>query len=561
VLEPLRADDVGVATCLAFSQDGKLLAIGGGKGGILLWDLDKGKRKMLQGSHAGVVWSVQFDLSEHLFSGGLDNRIRVWNVEDGKEVEGKGTAYMGNKVVHGIAYHSAQFPKVSLLASGGSNDVILWDPGNQQRFGALVGHQTTVDTVAFSQDGKLLASAGADRTILLWDVDHLRQIGPPLNVPDGFPPSDQVPSLAFTPDGKYVVACSGAAYRWEVAGWRHLGRALTREGDPIDSLAFRPDGKALALGGYSGVFLLNVAGGKEEALGLPDPPNQDYIADLVFSRNGTALISRSRQGVVSVCDVANRCWKRLNERDQAVASVAVSPDGEVLAIGGKEGLVVFHGLLRAGNRGQKIQLYDKPVSYLAFSPDGNALAFVNDPMPPKHYSLLMCNLATREIKELSQDSIQRVVFSPDGKLLAALEETGTITLRDAVGLRRLGTFGKHEGGLHQFAFSPTGEFLASSGREGTVILWDVAGVRMIGSPIQVEEPNPWLPPSVSIAFSPDSKALAIVDKRAPSDNTSTVILLDVDRNSWFARAKRSVRLLSQAEREQYRIEDSNPAGE
>ncbi len=194
--------------------------------------------------HEDAVGMLAFSPDgKSLVTGAADNLVRLWDVETAemlKTFEGNGAAALS--------------PDGKTLAAGGyDRSVLLWDVETETLTAALEGHTDDVLSLAFSPDGSLLASGGNDNAALLWDV----KTGERLAAFPGSDPSpktvawgvnkDAVISLAFSPDGKTLAtgSDSNAARLWDVEL-----RELLREMDglmlTILDVAFSPDGKTLA---------------------------------------------------------------------------------------------------------------------------------------------------------------------------------------------------------------------------------------------------------------------------------------------------------------------------
>ena len=249
----------------------------------------------------------------------------------------------------------------------------------------LAGHLDTVTSVAFSPDGKVLASGGDDGTVRLWDTATHQQIGLPLlrakgvaQPPTGFGVNGlMIYSVAFSPDGKVLAISSGdgTVRLWDVATRQQIGRPLTRTGD-VSSVAFSPDGKVLATSGDDGtVRLWDTA--THQQIGLPLLGHNGPVSAVAFSPDGKMLASGGfDDGTVRLWDVATRqqIGRPLPSGDVRVWSVAFSPDGTMLASG--QG-----GTVRLWNVGTHQQigsplnpLADTSANSVAFSPDGTTLA-------------------------------------------------------------------------------------------------------------------------------------------------------------------------------------------
>ena len=297
-----------------------------------------------------------------------DDTIRLWDVATGRPIGNPLTGHTDQ--VLSVAFS----PDGKTLASGSVDDTVrLWDVATGRPIGQpLTGHAGAVDSVAFSPDGKTLASGSADDTIRLWDVATGRPIGQPLT---GH--TDEVNSVAFSPDGKTLASGSldDTVRLWDVATGRPIGKPLTGHTEAVWSVAFSPDGKTLASGSSDDtVRLWDVATGRP--IGQPLTGHTGQVYSVAFSPDGKTLASGSRDDTVRLWDVATGrpIGNPLTGHTEAVWSVAFSPDGKTLASGSFDHTIRLWDVATGRPIGQPLTGHTGSVNPVAFSPDGKTLA-------------------------------------------------------------------------------------------------------------------------------------------------------------------------------------------
>jgi WD40 repeat protein/energy-coupling factor transporter ATP-binding protein EcfA2 len=370
---------------------------------------------------------------------------------------------------------------------------------NPQLLQFLRGHDDSVNTVAFSPDGKLLASGSADQTIILWDVFTHEQISQPLSL------AGSVNSIAFSPDGTMLAAGTSdkTILLWDMNTHETIGQPLTGHSGPIHSAVFSPDGKILASGDDDGtVILWDVV--TRQRIGEPLHASGS-VYSLAFSPDGRTLAFGSTDPTITLWDVATHeaIGQPLVGHKGSVYSLAFSPDGKTLASGSNDYAVILWDLNTHQPIGQPLTRHSNLVASLVFSPDGKTLASAS-----YDSTIILWNVATHQ--RIGQplrghsDSVLSVTFSPDGKMLASGGADRTVILWQGTTQQRIdqlipGT----SGSINSLAFSPDGKTLASGNFQNTVTLWDVNTRTPIGQPLKGHAGS-----VLSVAFSPDGRSLA-----------------------------------------------------
>ncbi|KAK2734227.1 hypothetical protein FQN57_001748 [Myotisia sp. PD_48] len=350
------------------------------------------------------------------------------------------------------------------LASGSyDKTVCIWvaETGTLQH--TLHGHQDWISSVVFSHDGKQLASGSHDTSVRIWDAETgtLRQI-----LMDH---KDLVSSVAFSPGGSWLASSShdGTICLYELkTGTLHQ---ITEPSDIwIVSIAFSNDGSKLVAGLYDGkIGIWDVESGTQHSL---YEGHKNSISSVAFSRDDQQVASGSYDTTICVWDVkTTELCQTIKGHKSPVLSLAFSPEGYRLAFGSGDELVRVWN-----NKTNEVELtfkgHRKSTLSVAFSPDGKRLASSSQDKTIRVWD--METEATQQNSHCHGRPVSALAFSQNGKLLSSASFDSTIRIWDA----DTGDFHKilkgHRSAVYSLAFSPNGKFLASASYDKTIHIWN-----------------------------------------------------------------------------------------
>ena len=446
------------------------------------------------GNLINLAHHLQIDLTDYDFSG-----LSIWqadlekvnlhrvNFADSDLAKSVFTQTFGS--ILAVAFS----PDGKFLATGDSNgEVRLWQVADAQPVLTFQGHTSWVFSVDWSPDGQSIVSGSYDQTVRLWDVKQGKCLKTLWE-------KNSVLSVAWSPDGQTIATGS---YDQTVKLWDpKRGSCLkTLQGHTnwVFSVAWSPDGQTLASGSNDQTIRLWDARQGKWIKTLAGHSN--WVRAVAFSPDGQTLASGSYDQTVKLWNThSGRCFKTLVGHSNWVLSLVWSPDGQTLASGSYDQTVRFWDT--SSDQCCKIlQGHSNWVRAVAFSPDGQTLASGSYDQTVKLWD-------TRSGQCLKtflgySNWVLSVAWNPDGQTLASGSQDRTVKLWDVSRGQCLKTFLGHSNTVLSVAWSPDGQTLASGSQDRIVKLWDVKQGKCLKT---LPGHSNWVD---SVAWSPDGQTIA-----------------------------------------------------
>ncbi len=382
----------------------------------------------------------------------------------------------------------------------------------------LPGHTDSVVAVAFSPDGRWLATASEDSSARLWDVSAADPTAAPI-VLSGH--ADGVTAVAFSPDGRWLATGSrdSSTRLWDVSAADPAAAPIVLQGhaDIVWAVAFSPDGHWLVTGSEdSSARLWDLSAADPAAAPIVLPGHAYSVSDVAFSPDGHWLATASdtaRLWDVSAADPAATPIV-LYGHAASIIAVAFSPDGHWLATGSVDNTARLWDVSAADPAATPIVLpgHASFVSAVAFSPDGQRLATGSNDNTARLWDVSAADPAAAPIVFQDHESpVRAVAFSPDGRWLVTGSDDRSARLWDVSAADPTAApivLPGHASFVRAVAFSPDGQRLATAGsNDNTARLWDVSAADPAAAPIVLQG---HVGSVLAVAFSPDGHWLATV---------------------------------------------------
>ncbi len=433
------------ASCLAYFPDGKRLAACAENNRVHIWNLDTGEPEITLAGHREEIRSLAISKSgRYIATTAEDTTIRVYDAESAKILSAikvpdlafsldfspdERLLVAGLENNCGVVYDWEKTELRSTFRGGKSLNVVLpkfvsndrisafsldetvktWDLKVKKFALTLSGHTSTVTGVAFSPDGKRVATGSHDFWIRIWDAETGEKM-------QGLDCNDLIYCLDYSPDGQWLATglYDSTAQIWDLRTGK-IFRTLKGHNASVVWVDFSPDGKWLATASQdSTVRVWDTGTGRP----LQVFRHTDAVERLAFSPDGRFLAAGQYDTIIIWDPASGKAVDRLGGKFGSTNSVAFSPDSRLLGVDAGDGIQIWDL-----NGPELLIEYRDPgyiVTAIAFSPDGRHLAIGNQSRSGSPGVARMLSLESGKILftlDGHSAPVYSLAFSPDGKKL------------------------------------------------------------------------------------------------------------------------------------------------
>lgn len=462
--EPMPEPQPGGVQGLAVSPDQALLATFNDQGVVWLRSTANGA-PLFKLLFPGRINTVRFSGDSRLTAAaGEGGRVLVWNA-------GTGTIYRELQATQGI--NTVQSIAISndgsMLAAGlVHRDIVVYSLVDGRTIGKLGGHTDAVSGVMFRAGDTVLTSTSWDRTISSWRTE---EIGSPTGVTTLTGHRGYVRAIAMSPDGSTLVSASqdGDLRFWNPDLRRAVARVSVGRGALL-AVDYSPDGRIIAVACEDGTVQLRDActGAVVREWGEANR----RVTSLAFDPAQRMLVVGTEVGTVRVWDAETGDEGHMMPGHSArVNSVRFSPDGSVIASASRDGDVRLWSSA-TGVESHRLSGHGSDVFAVLFTPDGRRIFSGS-----RDQTVLVWDVKSgSNVATLSGhgQSVTCLALSPDGTRLAAGSWFGEIVLFDVSTFDQIASFRGHDAAIRGVRFSPDGRWLASCSYDSSIRLFDSA---------------------------------------------------------------------------------------